>query len=204
MIRTTAAGSATGAPHRLRVRAGGTVQGVGFRPHVHRLATDLGLGGFVLNDSRGVLIEVEGPASDLDLFVRRLVDDAPPASSIDSLERKSIEPLSERIFSIAAATGTATIAPKSPPTVPPMSRLTITISGDRPMELRITTGTRTWFSMSWITQHAMATPIASSGDTVSAASTAGIAPRIGPTIGIASHSAATRARSSADGTPRTT
>ena len=38
----------------------GTVQGVGFRPYVYRLARELGLGGFVLNDERGVLIEVEG------------------------------------------------------------------------------------------------------------------------------------------------
>ena len=36
------------------------MQGVGFRPYVYRLASELGLGGWVLNDERGVLIEVEG------------------------------------------------------------------------------------------------------------------------------------------------
>ena len=45
---------------RTRVRVEGTVQGVGFRPYVHRLAGELGLAGYVLNDSRGVLLEVEG------------------------------------------------------------------------------------------------------------------------------------------------
>ena len=53
-------GAETSAPQRLRIRAEGIVQGVGFRPHVHRIATELDLGGFVLNDSRGVLVEVEG------------------------------------------------------------------------------------------------------------------------------------------------
>ena len=38
------------------------MQGVGFRPYVYRLAAELGLGGYVLNDERGVLVEVEGDA----------------------------------------------------------------------------------------------------------------------------------------------
>ena len=45
---------------RVSARVEGVVQGVGFRPYVHRLAGELGLAGFVLNDERGVLIEVEG------------------------------------------------------------------------------------------------------------------------------------------------
>ena len=50
--------------HAADPRAGrGRVQGVGFRPYVFRLATELGLGGFVLNDERGVLVEVEGDAA---------------------------------------------------------------------------------------------------------------------------------------------
>ncbi len=45
---------------RLRVRVRGLVQGVGFRPFVHRLATQYRLSGFVRNDAEGVLIEVQG------------------------------------------------------------------------------------------------------------------------------------------------
>ena len=45
---------------RVRVRVEGVVQGVGFRPYVHRLAVELGLDGFVRNDARGAVIEVEG------------------------------------------------------------------------------------------------------------------------------------------------
>ena len=45
---------------RLRVEIRGAVQGVGFRPFVYRLATELRLAGWVLNDVRGVEVEVEG------------------------------------------------------------------------------------------------------------------------------------------------
>ena len=44
------------------MRVTGTVQGVGFRPFVYRLAADLGLAGWVGNDSQGVILEAEGPA----------------------------------------------------------------------------------------------------------------------------------------------
>ena len=45
---------------RRRIQVTGVVQGVGFRPFVWRLATGLGLDGWVENDSAGVTIEVEG------------------------------------------------------------------------------------------------------------------------------------------------
>ena len=51
---------------RTRFRVTGTVQGVGFRPFVYRRAVELGLAGFVRNDSDGVLIEVEGEPSTID------------------------------------------------------------------------------------------------------------------------------------------
>ena len=45
---------------RLNLKIQGLVQGVGFRPFVYQLATELGLTGWVKNTSAGVLIEVEG------------------------------------------------------------------------------------------------------------------------------------------------
>lgn len=68
-----------------RIRVGGVVQGVGFRPFVHRLAERHGLRGWVLNDSAGVLIEAEGAVDALDAFVGALRAEAPPLARIESL-----------------------------------------------------------------------------------------------------------------------
>jgi acylphosphatase len=59
------------AEQRRRFSVRGLVQGVGFRPFVHRLAIELGLRGFVGNDSLAVFIEVQGSASALAEFARR-------------------------------------------------------------------------------------------------------------------------------------
>mgnify|MGYP003342763729 CR=1 FL=1 len=58
----------SGALERRRYTVRGLVQGVGFRPFVHRLATRLNLAGQVRNDAHGVCIEVEGRATSLDAF----------------------------------------------------------------------------------------------------------------------------------------
>ncbi|MBK8046119.1 MAG: carbamoyltransferase HypF [Anaerolineales bacterium] len=63
----------------------GVVQGVGFRPHVYRIATELALAGFVGNDAGGVFIEVEGPPETLESFCRRLATEAPPLAHIDEI-----------------------------------------------------------------------------------------------------------------------
>ena len=70
---------------RRRLRVTGTVQGVGYRPFVYREATRLGLAGYVLNDSGGVLIEVEGPPAEVDELCRLLVDSAPPLARVESV-----------------------------------------------------------------------------------------------------------------------
>ena len=57
---------------RLEILVRGIVQGVGFRPFVYNLARSLGLTGYVLNSSAGVLIEVEGDPAQIDRFVREL------------------------------------------------------------------------------------------------------------------------------------
>ncbi|WP_237151648.1 carbamoyltransferase HypF [Oryzibacter oryziterrae] len=75
-------------PERRRIRVSGAVQGVGMRPHVHRLATRFQLSGFVRNGADGVTIEVEG--RDLDGFLAALTAEAPPLARIDAI---SVEPL---------------------------------------------------------------------------------------------------------------
>jgi len=79
----------------------GIVQGVGFRPFVHRIARQQELGGFVLNDGDGVVIEVEGDAAALERFAQALADDAPPLARIDSVETLAIGACGETEFRIA-------------------------------------------------------------------------------------------------------
>ena len=71
----------------------GVVQGVGFRPFVYTLAKRLALTGWVLNNSRGVDIEIEGPAADLDRFLVALRGQAPPLARIESVTVTSIPPV---------------------------------------------------------------------------------------------------------------
>ena len=52
---------------RLRLDVTGAVQGVGFRPFVHRLAVSEGLGGFVRNTGEGASVEIEGHEQALEL-----------------------------------------------------------------------------------------------------------------------------------------
>jgi hydrogenase maturation protein HypF len=63
---------------RLKIVIHGAVQGVGFRPFVYRLATELHLKGWVLNSAQGVFIEVEGTKEELEEFLRRLPRERPP------------------------------------------------------------------------------------------------------------------------------
>ncbi|MER5449269.1 carbamoyltransferase HypF [Streptomyces sp. NPDC002764] len=70
---------------RRRVTVSGTVQGVGFRPYVHRLATDLTLGGFVSNTAFGVLIEVEGAPEGVARFCDRLAAEPPPLAAVTGI-----------------------------------------------------------------------------------------------------------------------
>lgn len=76
---------------RLRIRIRGVVQGVGFRPFVYRLAKEIGLNGYVRNDTTGVLIEVEGEKDRLDKFLIGLETNKPPISRIYSLQYSFLE-----------------------------------------------------------------------------------------------------------------
>jgi hydrogenase maturation protein HypF len=85
---------------RVQARVEGTVQGVGFRPFVYRLATDLGLAGWVRNDERGVELEVEGTREDIDAFVARLPAEAPPLARVERVRFEQRPARGERSFLI--------------------------------------------------------------------------------------------------------
>ena len=67
---------------RARIEYEGIVQGVGFRPFLHQLAARLGLPGWVLNTSAGVLLELEGERGVLEDYLARVQQEAPPLSRI--------------------------------------------------------------------------------------------------------------------------
>jgi hydrogenase maturation protein HypF len=85
---------------RLRIRYIGTVQGVGFRPHIFRLAKAHGLAGFVNNDPAGVTVEVEGPQERIQAFLDESVQKAPVLARISELACESIPPVREKAFKI--------------------------------------------------------------------------------------------------------
>jgi len=72
------------------IRVRGTVQGVGFRPTVYRLALAGGLRGEVCNDGEGVLIRVVGSAAALETFVRQLQVECPPLAKIEAIARSPL------------------------------------------------------------------------------------------------------------------
>ena len=100
---------------RRRFDLRGQVQGVGFRPHVYRLATGHGLAGHVANNSNGALIEVEGAAQTLEAFEQALVGQLPPLARISEMERRDIEPLGETGFRIRASDADAGRRPEVTP-----------------------------------------------------------------------------------------
>lgn len=69
------------------IRIRGTVQGVGFRPTVYRIAKACGLKGNVCNDGEGVLIQASGSKTSIEEFIRRLYEECPPLAKINQLKR---------------------------------------------------------------------------------------------------------------------
>ena len=73
----------------LKILTQGIVQGVGFRPYVYRLASELDLKGYVRNLGNVVEIVIEGENSNL--FVERLPKELPPIARIDTMDVESIK-----------------------------------------------------------------------------------------------------------------
>jgi hydrogenase maturation protein HypF len=92
----------------VEIRVTGTVQGVGFRPTVWRLATEERLAGEVLNDSEGVLIRTVGAPDAITRFLQRLHSEAPPLSRIESITARALPDAdreADREFRIVASVG---------------------------------------------------------------------------------------------------
>ncbi|MEM3712230.1 MAG: carbamoyltransferase HypF [Thermoproteota archaeon] len=73
-----------------RINVNGIVQGVGYRPFVYRVATELGLNGFVLNAGNGVIVEVEGKPENCLKFIERLKEEKPPRAVIKTVYYEKI------------------------------------------------------------------------------------------------------------------
>jgi len=101
---------------RLRIEVQGVVQGVGFRPAVYRLATARGLVGSVWNHAQGVTIEAQGPAAELEAFLRDLREDVPPPAQVVQLNAAPIPEQPEAAgFQILASEEGGAIRPVVPP-----------------------------------------------------------------------------------------
>jgi hydrogenase maturation protein HypF len=90
---------------RLKMTIRGAVQGVGFRPFIYRLATELLLTGWVNNTASGVFLEVEGPRERLDQFLLRVEREKPAISFIQSLESSFADPTGYAAFEIRKSEG---------------------------------------------------------------------------------------------------
>jgi hydrogenase maturation protein HypF len=89
-----------GGRRRVRARVEGTVQGVGFRPFVYRLASELGVSGHVFNDARGVVVDAEADGAALDSFLERLAADAPALASVERVTVRELPCAGRGEFSI--------------------------------------------------------------------------------------------------------
>lgn len=74
----------------LEIHVKGTVQGVGFRPFVYRLAKRNLIDGWVLNAADGVHIHAEGESQNLDSFVLGISEEAPAASDVKEIDIKEV------------------------------------------------------------------------------------------------------------------
>lgn len=102
---------------RRHIEIEGIVQGVGFRPFVYQCAVRYDLVGWVLNNSRGVTIEVEGQGEQVEPFLVALENEYPPLASITRFDVQTLEPAGDTGFVIRESSDEAdTLAQISPDT----------------------------------------------------------------------------------------
>lgn len=102
---------------RQRIRVTGTVQGVGFRPFVYRIARELGIAGSVGNDAEGVFVDAQGNDQTLERFRDMLHTDAPPMARVDQvyIEAELAANAALADFTIVASTDTHALSTTSLP-----------------------------------------------------------------------------------------
>ena len=86
-----------------QIRVRGLVQGVGFRPYVWRLASELGLNGWVRNDGAGVTVAVDG--ENVAKFLERLPREIPRLARIDAIESEAASVCGEGFSIIDSVAG---------------------------------------------------------------------------------------------------
>lgn len=96
----------------------GIVQGVGFRPFVHRQAARLNLNGWARNTAAGLELELEGPAGALDSFQQTLRTAPPPLAVIEKVQAEEIAPTGRTGFSILPSAAGAAATLVSPDLAP--------------------------------------------------------------------------------------
>ncbi|WP_246113807.1 carbamoyltransferase HypF [Streptomyces montanus] len=101
-MSTPVNGAATLAPatRRSRIVVRGVVQGVGFRPYLYGLATELRLSGRVSNTGDGVVVEVEGEAGAVARFRDRIAAEAPPLAQVESVDALDVPAVGDSGFTI--------------------------------------------------------------------------------------------------------
>jgi hydrogenase maturation protein HypF len=111
--------TASASLQRQRFIVSGIVQGVGFRPFVHRVATELGLSGLVGNDSAAVFIEVQGAEGAVTEFASRLLTEAPPLAVITDVASVdvAVDPFCGSGFRIVGSRASAAAPTAIPPDV---------------------------------------------------------------------------------------
>lgn len=86
------------------------MQGVGFRPHIYKLAAEHGLAGWVKNDASGVTIEAEGAGPSVEAFIRDISARKPAAARVDSVVSSAVPAAGAKGFTISKSGGRAPAA----------------------------------------------------------------------------------------------
>ena len=102
---------------RASITVHGTVQGVGFRPFVYKLAKNLGLKGWVCNTGNGVIIEIEEEEDIILRFKERLIAEMPPLAHISDISSEWQKPIGDVDFKIKHSDNQSGVHTAIPPDI---------------------------------------------------------------------------------------